>query len=140
MAVQLKTLVSFNGADGEFPFGGLITDAKGDLFGTTSGGGADGDGTAFEIANTGTFCHPVYASAPTTLVTFNGANGSSPESALIADAKGDLFGTTVSGGASDYGTAFEIANTGSVSHRSMRAAPKLSSTSTARTAAPRLAA
>ena len=109
------TLVSFNGTNGAFPqsnsYGSisLIADAQGDLFGTTGGGGASGDGTAFEIAKTA----DGYASTPTTLVSFNGANGSGPTS-LIADAHGDLFGTTAGGGAYGvygYGTVFEIAKT-----------------------------
>ena len=53
---------------------GLIADAAGDLFGTTTCGGANGDGTVFEIAKTGSG----YASTPTTLVSFNGANGAYP--------------------------------------------------------------
>ena len=67
---------------------GLIADAAGDLFGTTSVGGAYGDGTVFEIANTASG----YASTPTVLASFNGANGSSPFAGLIADPTGDLFG------------------------------------------------
>ena len=53
-------------------------------------GGANDDGTVFEIAKTATG----YASTPTTLVSFNGANGANPHGGLIADANGDLFGTT----------------------------------------------
>ena len=86
----LTTLVSFNGADGLGPVAGLIADAAGDLFGTTSGGGANGAGTVFEIAKTG----GRYAGAPTTLVSFNVDDGNDPEAGLIADAAGDLFGTT----------------------------------------------
>ncbi len=122
MAVELETLVSFNGTNGSY-LSGVIADAKGDLFGTTDFGGADGYGTVFEIANTGTVSHPVYASAPTTLVSFNGTNGNDPVGGLIADAKGDLFGTTVFGGADGYGTVFEIANTGAVSHPVYASAP-----------------
>lgn len=44
-----------------------------------------------------------------TLVSFNGTNGSSPEAGLIADASGNLYGTTISGGANNDGTVFEIA-------------------------------
>ena len=77
----------------------------GDLFGTTSAGGAYGDGTVFEIAKTPTG----YASTPTTLVSFNSSNGS--EGSLIADANGDLFGTTEEGGAYGDGAVFEIAKT-----------------------------
>ena len=68
MTAILTTLVGFNGANGAAPDAGLIADAAGDLFGTTSEGGANGDGTVFEIAKTG----GSYASTPTTLVSFNG--------------------------------------------------------------------
>jgi uncharacterized repeat protein (TIGR03803 family) len=102
------TLASFNGANGQGPlFSGLISDAAGDLFGTTEFGGAYGYGTVFEIAKTSTG----YSSTPTTLVSFNGANGSSPWSGLIIDAAGDLFGTTEGHGAGTAGTVFEIAKT-----------------------------
>lgn len=100
-------LASFNDSDGAHPSSGLIIDANGDLFGTTNSGGAFEDGTVFEIANTTTG----YASTPTTLVNFDVDNGGFPESSLIADANGNLFGTTVGGGAFGDGTVFEIAKT-----------------------------
>jgi hypothetical protein len=78
----------------------------------------------FEIKNTGTVAAPIYASAPTVLVNFNGTNGASPRG-IIADANGDLFGTTYQGGANpNDGTVFEIKNTGTV------AAPIYASTPT----------
>jgi uncharacterized repeat protein (TIGR03803 family) len=43
---------AFTGANGANPYAGLFADANGDLFGTTAGGGANGDGTVFEIAKT----------------------------------------------------------------------------------------
>jgi uncharacterized repeat protein (TIGR03803 family) len=101
------TVVSFNIADGVDPHAGLIADAKGDLFGTTALGGANGDGTVFEIPKTA----GGYASTPTTLVSFNHANGAVPEAGLIADAKGDLLGTTEGGDANGDGAVFEIAKT-----------------------------
>jgi hypothetical protein len=103
-----NTLASFNGADGRVPDGGLFSDAAGDFFGTTAGGAAN-YGTVFEIAKTG----GGYASTPTTLATFNGTNGVEPQGSLIMDAAGDIFGTTEFGGASNDGTVFEIAKTGS---------------------------
>ena len=108
------TLGTFNGSNGAEPVAGLIADANGNLFGTTSAGGANNYGTVFEIKNAGTAAAPVYASAPTTLVNFNGSNGQDPEAGLIVDAKGDLFGTTELGGANGVGTVFEIKNTGTV--------------------------
>ena len=106
------TLVTFNGAgNGATPIAGLIADAAGDLFGTTEVGGANNDGTVFEIPKTGT--GSTGFGAPTTLVTFTGTgNGSAPFAGLIADAAGDLFGTTRSGGANSDGTVFEIPKTG----------------------------
>jgi uncharacterized repeat protein (TIGR03803 family) len=100
----VTTLASFNGANGANPTAGLIGDAAGDLFGTTSGGGANGYGTVFEIAKTSTG----YNSTPITLVSFNGAG---PYAGVISDAAGDLFGTTYGGGPNNYGTVFEIAKT-----------------------------
>ena len=107
MTATLKRLVSFSSSNGAYPTGGLVADANGDLFGTTQQGGASGYGTVFEIVNTATG----YATAPTRLVSFNSSNGASPAGSLLIDAKGDLFGTTQSGGASGQGAVFEIANT-----------------------------
>jgi len=100
-------LVTFNGADGDGPDGGLIMDANGNLFGTTSAGGANNDGTVFEIPKTASGYGTL-----TTLLSFNGANGANPGGTLIADANGDLFGTTTAGGASSDGTAFEVTDSG----------------------------
>jgi uncharacterized repeat protein (TIGR03803 family) len=100
-------LVSFNGSDGLEPDGGLMTDSAGNLFGTTSLGGANNDGTVFEIEKT----VGGYASTPMTLVSFSGSNGAQPVAGLIADSAGDLFGTTSTGGTNNDGTVFEIAKT-----------------------------
>jgi uncharacterized repeat protein (TIGR03803 family) len=118
-----NTLVSFNGLDGAAAVGGVIADASGDLFGTTSGGGADDDGTVFEIKNDGTVAAPNYASAPVTLATFNGSDGDSPSAALVADAYGNLFGTTYYGGAENDGTLFEIKNNGAAAAPSYASTP-----------------
>jgi uncharacterized repeat protein (TIGR03803 family) len=107
------TLVTFDGSNSESP-GGLIVDANCDLFVTSVGGGADNYGTVFEMKNTGTVAAPIYASTPTTLASFSGPNGGAGPSGLIVDANGDLFGTTATGGADNYGTVFEIKNTGTV--------------------------
>jgi hypothetical protein len=51
------------------------------------------------------------------LYSFTGGptDGVEPHAGLIADAKGDLFGTTQNGGAYDgYGTVFEITDSGFV--------------------------
>ena len=100
-------MASFDNVHGAYPFAGLIVDADGNLFGTTNSGGSYGRGTVFEIAKTAAG----YAGTPTTLVSFAGTDGSAPVAGLIADAAGNLFGTTPSGGASDAGVVFEIAKT-----------------------------
>ncbi|HTP25033.1 MAG TPA: choice-of-anchor tandem repeat GloVer-containing protein [Anaeromyxobacteraceae bacterium] len=104
-------LVSFDGTNGAGPVGGLIADANGNLFGTAGTGGASDLGTAFEIhkdpsTSTG------YANAPIVLAGFDGTNGSDPGASLIADASGNLFGTTFLGGAQGFGTVFEITGSG----------------------------
>jgi uncharacterized repeat protein (TIGR03803 family) len=105
------TLVSFNEADGAYPIGGLLADASGNLFGTTSGGGsAYPDGTVFKIAK----IHNGYSSTPTIIVGFDKTSGATPFAGLITDAKGDLFGTTINGGASNDGAVFEVTGSGFV--------------------------
>ena len=96
----ITTLASFDGVNGKTPEGSVIIDAGGDLFGTTNVGGANGDGTAFEVANG--------ANVVTTLASFNGTDGSNPDTGLILDSAGDLFGTTTAGGAAGDGTVFEV--------------------------------
>jgi uncharacterized repeat protein (TIGR03803 family) len=83
------------GKDGEAPFGGLIADSIGNLYGTTALGGdgcnSPGCGTVFKIAPGG---------AETILHTFqaNGSDGLGPGSGLIMDRDGNLYGTTSAGG------------------------------------------
>ncbi|MDB5293501.1 MAG: hypothetical protein JWL69_4742 [Phycisphaerales bacterium] len=99
-----STLATFNGSNGNGPSGELIADAAGNLYGTTTNGGANNHGTVFQIA-AGT-------NAISTLATFNGSNGATPQAGLIADAAGNLYGTTYEGGFVNYGTVFEITNSG----------------------------
>jgi uncharacterized repeat protein (TIGR03803 family) len=99
-------LVNLKGATGESPFAGMVADADGNLFGTAFSGGND-NGTVFEVVKTATG----YLSTPRILFTFDGPHGALPGAGLIIDAAGNLFGTTLVGGASDNGTVFEIAKT-----------------------------
>jgi uncharacterized repeat protein (TIGR03803 family) len=108
-ASTATVLATFTSTSGGAPWGGLLVDAAGNLFGTTSGDGTHGYGTVFEIAKTASG----YASTQTALATFNQTNGSYPEANLIMDAAGDLFGTTAGGGSITPfgGTVFEIVKT-----------------------------
>ena len=87
----ITTLASFNGTNGAGPTSGLIMDSSGNLYGTTTSGGANGDGTVFEMA--------AGSNTITTLASFDGTNGAAPESALIMDGSGNLYGTNQNGGA-----------------------------------------
>ena len=102
-----QTLANFTGDNGSFPAGALVADTNGNLFGTTQSGGDNGQGTVFELVNTGT------GYTTQTLASFDNTNGSAPTGALIMDAQGDLFGTTIAGGSGGSGTVFELVNTGS---------------------------
>jgi uncharacterized repeat protein (TIGR03803 family) len=97
---SLSAIYSFGPSNAGAPNGALAFDTEGNLYGVTRTGGSAGRGTVFEIAaDTHTF---------STLTTFTGNNGANPVTGLIADASGNLFGTTSFGGASGYGTVFEI--------------------------------
>jgi uncharacterized repeat protein (TIGR03803 family) len=91
------------GRDGAHPKGSLISDGKGNLYGTTSSGEHMGGGTVFRITESG---------ALTELHTFSGSDGFDPNAGLAIDADGNLFGTTFSGGASNDGVVFEISAAG----------------------------
>jgi len=93
--------------DGSEPYAGVIVDSAGNLYGTTVQGGADGQGTVFKLAPDGTetvlhsFCAQQYC-----------ADGEWPYAGLIADSSGNLYGTTLPGGAADDGAVFKIAKKG----------------------------
>src|SRR5260370_209644 len=98
---SLVTLASFNHSNGANPYGGLVEDSSGNLFGTTQQGGTFGYGTVFELA--------AGSGSITTLANFNGSNGAYPVGGLVEDSGGNLFGTTYEGGAFFAGTVFEVA-------------------------------
>jgi uncharacterized repeat protein (TIGR03803 family) len=103
-AQTFTTLLSFNGTDGADPQGAaLIQTIDGDLYGTTSNGGANQQGTIFKIAPDGTL---------TTLYSFCSqsgcSDGANPFATLLQGADGDFYGTTYEGGAAGYGTVFKI--------------------------------
>jgi uncharacterized repeat protein (TIGR03803 family) len=103
-------------ADGAYPLGGVIVDAKGNLYGTASEGGNSngnycdgGCGVVFKLTPSGketalyTFCSTQHC-----------ADGAEPYAGLVFDKKGNLYGTTVSGGTAcqggtcGYGTVFKV--------------------------------
>jgi len=95
--------------DGSGAGAGLIQATNGDLYGTTYSGGAYGDGTVFKITPSGTL---------TTLYSFCAqsecTDGENPSAGLIQATNGDLYGTTLAGGAHGGGTVFEITPSGAL--------------------------
>jgi uncharacterized repeat protein (TIGR03803 family) len=94
--------------DGANPLAGLLRDAEGNLYGTTSLGGSapyGGVGAVFKISTNG---------KETVLYNFTGtgADGAIPQAALLRDPRGDLYGTTLLGGVYDFGTVFKLDKTG----------------------------
>ena len=110
-AGALTTLVEFAddpaGIKGAYPEAGLILGNDGNYYGTTSSGGATGDGTIFRVTPSGVL---------TTLVEFvaKGAQnrGSFPLAALFLASDGGFYGTTAFGGAHQEGTAFKLTSDG----------------------------
>ena len=87
---------------GSSPYGGLISDGQGYLWGTTRSGGEKLLGTIFKT-------HEVTGKT-TTVIEFgvNGVRGSRPVSELESDGEGFLWGTTEGGGTATYGTVFKV--------------------------------
>jgi uncharacterized repeat protein (TIGR03803 family) len=89
--------------DGYYPFGRLIIDAAGNLYGTTYEGGVYGVGTVFELTNTGD------GWTESVLYNFTGGdNGSGPLAGVIFDRGGHLYGTTLLGGTDNAGTVYQL--------------------------------
>ncbi|HSH66138.1 MAG TPA: choice-of-anchor tandem repeat GloVer-containing protein [Bacteroidia bacterium] len=87
-------------SDGGYPYGTLLEAADGDLYGLTSGGGANGSGVLFQynIAN----------DAYKVKFDFDDAvSGSSPQSSLVQANDGKLYGTTEFGGMHGDGVLFQ---------------------------------
>ena len=95
----------FNGKDGFNSRAGLVFDNSGNLYGTTVLGGTGGNGTVFEETRgkNGSWTEKV-------LYSFTGgADGSLAVAGLTIDKTGNLYGTTLAGGASGYGDVFTLA-------------------------------
>jgi len=113
---QYHIVYSFAAAnDGIQPANGQIFDSKGDLFGTTTGGGGlTGAGTVFELqrGTNGQWTESVIHSFTTS------ADGVTPQAPVVIDSAGNLYGTTSSGGALSCGqglgcgTVYELTPSG----------------------------
>jgi uncharacterized repeat protein (TIGR03803 family) len=91
--------------DGLYPFSTLVFDAVGNLYGTTTGGGTKGYGTVFELspASGGTWTETILHNFA------SGSDGYQPDAEqLVFDAAGNLYGTTLQGGAHSLGIVFKL--------------------------------
>jgi uncharacterized repeat protein (TIGR03803 family) len=104
----LTVLHSFagNSSDGAYPFGSLIADSNGNLYGTTVEGGAFGKGIVYVVSSTGTSFTVLYSFAG------GATDGAYPWGDLIADSSGNLYGTASIQGPGGYGVIYELAGTG----------------------------
>lgn len=106
-AQTFSVIYNFAGprGDGGLPLAGLVIDAAGNLYGTASYGGSTYNGAVFKVTESG---------QETVLYNFAGGtvDGANPQSSLIMDRGGDLYGTTYAGGAHGTGTVFELGKNG----------------------------
>jgi len=106
---SITTLTQFRGSNGAHPSGGVSIDSNGNLYGTTYGDGANDGGTVWEISKG--------SRNITILGNFSRAdlshdnNGTGPSGRVALDSTGNLYGTTVGGGAKGegVGTVWKIA-------------------------------
>jgi uncharacterized repeat protein (TIGR03803 family) len=109
-----SVIYTFTGAlEGSYPLGALTLDSAGNLYGTMSQGGANGDaGLVYELTPNGDGTW-----TDTVLYNFcslgNCADGEYPYSSVIFDHSGNLYGTTAIGGTKQLGTVFQLAPNGS---------------------------
>jgi len=105
---DFKTIYSFRGQpDGSFPYGALLFDASGNIYGTTYYGGANNIGAVYKLSR-----RPIGEWNENVLYSFQGGtDGNSPISNLVFDGAGNLYGTTSVGGFGS-GTIFQLSPVG----------------------------
>jgi uncharacterized repeat protein (TIGR03803 family) len=108
------TPINFNSSNGSYPFAGVTFDSLGNMYGTTSNGGASGFGTVWKYTS---------SAGLTQLFNFSGSsspsnNGDRPMTPLLADQQGNLYGATSYGGnnfsgeGTGWGTLFKLSSSG----------------------------
>jgi uncharacterized repeat protein (TIGR03803 family) len=106
-AQSYKVLHSFTGADGQWPYGGVVKDKSGNLYGTTFTGGDGGSGVVFKIDGRRNY---------SVLYSFTGgADGGTPDEGVRVVGSGNtamLYGATFGGGISGVGVVFTLNSSG----------------------------
>jgi len=96
---------STSGGDGQSPQAALVEGSEGALYGTTAGGGSNGQGTVFKLNKDGSTYRVLYS--------FNGSDGAGPYGRLVEGRDGALYGTTSRRGENDAGAVFKLNKDGS---------------------------
>jgi uncharacterized repeat protein (TIGR03803 family) len=100
-AATITTEAAFSGSNGAVPTNGNLFYSAQTFYGATFGGGDDDKGVIFQIS-------AASSTDAVTIHSFTGTDGSHPNGSLVADAQGNLYGTTSRGGATDQGTVFKL--------------------------------
>jgi uncharacterized repeat protein (TIGR03803 family) len=110
----LTTLHSFDIADGAYPGATLIQATDGNLYGTTSAGGAASTCMFQELRGCGTVFKITPSGMLTVLHRFERTDGGAPVAGLVQSTDGSFYGTAAQGGANDAGTIFKITPNGTL--------------------------
>lgn len=117
----LTTLYSFGGSDGRTSDSGLIPGGDGNFYGTTYGGGTGSPDTATNFLDSlddavenppGTIYTITLSGQLTTLHDFSGTDGANPSKEAVVGTDGNIYGTTLFGGANNSGTVYTITSQG----------------------------
>jgi len=93
----------YSGAEGELLYAGVIFDGSGNLYGTAFQAGPSNAGAVYELTPSGS------GWAEQAIYAFqDGSGGGNPAGGLIFDQSGNLYGTTITGGAGGGGTVYEL--------------------------------
>ena len=101
----LYSFSKYDGSGGGSPYGGVIFDATGNLYGTTSGLSGGAAGGVFKLTPT---VSGLWTLSVLHQFTSNTTDGAVPYAGLVMDASGNLYGTTWEGGDRDIGSVFEL--------------------------------
>lgn len=104
----MEKALSFANTNGANPYGGLISDASGNLYGVTSQGGTGNFGVVFKLTpGSGGWNEKILH-----IFTPHEGDGYNPWAPLIFDGAGNLYGTTSVGGAYGMGSVYELTPAG----------------------------
>src|SRR5437868_3184629 len=106
MAQHETVLYTFTGEpDGQSPYGPVVSDRSGNLYGTTSFGGAFNVGMVYKLTRP-TTAHGAWTETVLYSLGATAGDGTHPQGGLVFDSKGNLYGTASGGGTLGGGNVF----------------------------------